>query len=149
MVGNSKFFRLTFALANCWITFLKSKFLAFSFSIDSRAKSRSLSWDMELRRKFFISLSLEKDLSTAATVTDSLLSYTSLMPYKCQNKLWQVMHFQHSKKSHFFRRFKLGNLFSKRRFGEEHLVRKQRRDVIKKFVRKFSCFNLKIQMRSI
>ena len=37
MVGNLKFFRLAFALANCRITFLKSKFLARSFSIDGRA----------------------------------------------------------------------------------------------------------------
>ena len=36
----------------------------------------------------------------------------------------------------------MGNVFSKRRFDGEHLARKQRRDVIRKFVRKFSCFNL-------
>ena len=63
------FFRLAFALANCWITSLKSKCLARSFSIDSRAKPLSLFWGMELRRKFLISLSLEKDLFAVATVT--------------------------------------------------------------------------------
>ena len=30
----------------------------------------------------------------------------------------------------------MGNLFSKQRFNGEHLARKQRRDVIRKFVRK-------------
>ena len=35
VVGNLKFLRLAFALANCWIAFLKSNFLAGSFSIDS------------------------------------------------------------------------------------------------------------------
>ena len=73
VVGNLKFFRLAFTLANCWITFLKSKFLTRSFSIDSRANPLSLSWNMEIRRKFLISLSLEKDLSAVATVTGTVI----------------------------------------------------------------------------
>ena len=73
MVRNLKFIRFAFAPENCWITFLKSKCLARSFSIDSRAKPQSLFWDMEVRKKFLISLSLEKDLSAVATVTDTVI----------------------------------------------------------------------------
>ena len=40
----------------------------------------------------------------------------------------------------------MGNLFSKRRFDGEHLARKQWRDIIKKLIKKFFCFNLKIQI---
>ena len=72
-VRNLKFFRLAFALANCWITFLKSKFLARSFSIASWAKPLGLSWDMELKREFLISLSLEKDLFAVATITGTAI----------------------------------------------------------------------------
>ena len=64
--GDSKFFRFAFALEYCWITVLKSEFLARSFSKDSRDKPLNLLWDMELRRKFFISLSFEKYFSVAS-----------------------------------------------------------------------------------
>ena len=97
MVGNLKFFPFAFARANCPTTFLKSKSLARSFSFDSKAKSLSLSWDMELQKKFLISLSLEKDLSAVASVTGTVIC----TPYKSQDKLWQVMHFQQSKKKPF------------------------------------------------
>ena len=121
VVGNLKFFRLAFTLANCWIIFLKSKFFSRSFSIVSRAKPLSLSWDMELRKKFLISLSLEKDLSGpfssyVATVTGTVIYITyavQYMPY--QDKLRQVMHFQQLKKP-FLKEILMGNLFSKRRF---------------------------------
>ena len=72
-VENLKFIRIAFVLANCWITFPKSKFLARLFSIDSSAKPLSLSWDMELRRKFLISFSLKKHLSAVATVTGTVI----------------------------------------------------------------------------
>ena len=49
------------------------KFLAHSLSIDSRAKPLSLSWDMELQRKFLISLNIENDLSAAAAVTGTVI----------------------------------------------------------------------------
>ena len=39
---------------------------------------------MKLRRKFLISLSLEKDLSAVATVTGTVIYGTSYMPYKRQ-----------------------------------------------------------------
>ena len=80
VLGNLKFFRLAFALANCCITFRKSKFLARSFSIDGRAIPLSLPWDMELRRKFLTSLSLEKDLSAAATVTGNVRCMLVMSP---------------------------------------------------------------------
>ena len=97
VVENLKFFRLAFVLANCWITFLKWKFLGRSFSIKSKAKPLSLSWDMELRKKFLISLSLIKDLSAVATVTGTVMYI--MHGVQRQNKLWQVMHFQQSKKA--------------------------------------------------
>ena len=64
--------------------FSKIYILARSFSINSRAKPLSLFWDMKLRRKFLISLSLEKDLSAVATVIGTVIYGTSYMPYKRQ-----------------------------------------------------------------
>ena len=54
---------------------------------------------MEFGREFLISLSLEKDLSAVAAVTDTVIYIMYAVLYKRPEKLWQVMHFQQLKKA--------------------------------------------------
>ena len=69
----------------CFITFIKFKFWACSFSIDSRAQPLSFSWDIKLLKKLLISLSLEK------TSWPSLYRYLSACSFSYHKKVIKAL----------------------------------------------------------
>ena len=97
---------------------------------------------MELRRKFLISLSLVNELSAVATVMGTVIYIISAVQtsgYVVASDAFSTIEKEAVSLANFkWAIFSLNDILD-----GEHLAKKQQRDVI----RKFFCFNLKIQMR--